>query len=261
MTTVSTLELPVLDLAFRFGRSRFFGREIVFVGLAFGAHLGLALGVHPTEHVVVAPPRVTEVELAPPPPAPPIAEPPPASDDPVAATPLSTRAAPAAARAGALVTAKTDTPTAAKDELVDFVTDPNGTYGSGVVARGGTADHGALGAAVGRVGNVPAGGSKAGPSLVSASNLSRRATLREDNACAGFYPSEARDDGGTATVTVVVRADGSVLSTSIVSETPAGQGFGKAARARLQGKRFQPSLDRVGVAVDAATTIRLRFVR
>jgi protein TonB len=63
------------------------------------------------------------------------------------------------------------------------------------------------------------------------------------------------------TLTVVVRADGGVSSASVVSESPAGQGFGKAARACIQRKRFEPSLDRSGTAVAAATTIKLRFVR
>jgi protein TonB len=162
------------------------------------------------------------------------------------------------------VTAKSDTPSAKNDDLVDFVTDPNGTsYGSGVVARGGTADHGEKGATVKGVGTAPAPVAVAPPSdgLVPAANLSRRATLNEPNACAGYYPSEADADSGAVTLTLVVRADGAVTSSAVLSESPAGQGFGKAARACLQNKRFEPSLDRAGNVVAAATTLKVRFVR
>jgi TonB family protein len=162
------------------------------------------------------------------------------------------------------LTAKNDTPSAKNEELVDFVTDPNGTsYGSGVVARGGTADDGEKGATVKGVGSAAARAAAAPPGggLVAAADLSRRATLNEPNACAGFYPSEADADSGAVTLTLVVRADGVVASSAVLSESPAGQGFGKAARSCLQNKRFEPSLDRAGNAVAAATTLKVRFVR
>jgi protein TonB len=114
------------------------------------------------------------------------------------------------------------------------------------------------------VGSVPAppvAVAPAGDGLTAAADLSRRASLSEANACAGFYPSEASADSGTVALTLVVRADGAVTSAAVVSESPAGQGFGLAARACLQRKRFEPSLDRAGKAVAAATTIRVRFVR
>ncbi|HSO30957.1 MAG TPA: TonB family protein, partial [Labilithrix sp.] len=151
-----------------------------------------------------------------------------------------------------------------KEDLVDFVTDPAGTtYGSGVVARGGTADHGERGATAAGAGSVPvpvAAPPRTG-GLVADADLGRRAALHEANACAGFYPSEADSDAGAVTLTLVVRADGAVSSASVVSETPAGQGFGKAARACLQKKQFEPALDRAGIPVTAATTIKLRFSR
>jgi TonB family protein len=261
------IDRAALDLAFRFGTSRMLGREVVFAVIALGAHVGLALGYHPEPRAVALPPRVTEVELAPPPPPAPLPEPVPekeaAMDKPVVPA-RAASVAPQAARAGALITAKEAAPSAKADELVDFVTDPNGTsYGSGVVARGGTADHGARGATAAGTGTAPVTAPAPAPAstLTPASNLSRRATLSEPNACAGFYPSEANTDAGSVTINLVVRADGSVSSASVVSETPAGQGFGKAARTCLQRKRFEPSLDRSGNPVDAATTIRLRFVR
>jgi protein TonB len=254
-----------LDLAFGFDAGRFRGRGVAFVLLALALHGGLALTVR------AAPPRlaevtsVTEVELPPPPPPEKIAVPEPVVPvEPVAKASVLPPP-PQAARAGALITAKESAPSAKKDELVDFVTDPTGTsYGSGVVARGGTAEHGASGATAAGVGTAPVRRSAGPPpqdGLVAAENLSRRAALNERDACAGFYPSEADADSGAVSLTVVVRADGAVSSASVLSESPAGQGFGKAARACLQKKRFEPSLDRAGTPVAAATTIKLRFVR
>jgi protein TonB len=132
-----------------------------------------------------------------------------------------------------------------------------------VVARGGTADRGERGATVNGASGAPARVVQAPPGdgLVTAANLSRRATLGEANPCAGYYPSEADDDTGVVTLTLVVSADGVVASSAVIEETPKGQGFGKAARACLQRKRFEPSLDRGGKAVAAATTLRVRFVR
>lgn len=256
-----------LDLAFAFGRGRAPGREAAFLVLALAVHGAVTFAVRAAPVAVVEAPKVTEVELPPPPPPEPekVTPPPePPKDEAVPAAKPSSAPPPQAARAGALVTAKDDRPSAKNEELVDFVTDPNGTsYGSGVVARGGTADHGERGATVKGVGSAPAPVVSAPPSdgLVAAANLSRRATLNEANACAGYYPSEADADSGAVTLTLVVRADGAVTSAAVLSETPAGQGFGKAARACLQNKRFEPSLDREGKAVAAATTIKVRFVR
>lgn len=255
-----------LDLAFGFDAGRMRGRGLVFIGLALALHGGLAFAARRAPQRVAEVMNVTEVELPPAPPPEPEKVATPEPEEP--AEPVAKRSAvppPQAARAGALMTAKESAPSAKKDDLVDFVTDPNGsTYGSGVVARGGTADHGAQGATAAGVGSAPVRPTAGPPpqdGLVPASSLSRRASLNERDACAGFYPSEADADSGAVTLTVVVRADGAVSSSAVVSESPAGQGFGKAARACLQRKRFEPSLDRAGTPVAAATTIKLRFVR
>jgi protein TonB len=256
-----------LDLAFGFDAGRTKGRALGFIGLALALHGGLAFAVRGAPHPAPEVTMVTEVELPPPPPPPEpakVAAPEPEESEAPTAKPTAAPP-PQAARAGALLTAKESAPSAKNDELVDFVTDPGGTsYGSGVVARGGTADHGAHGASAAGVGSTPAPTRAAAPpgdGLVLAANLSRRATLNEPDACAGFYPSEADVDSGVVTLTVVVRADGNVTSTAVLSETPSGQGFGKAARACLQRKHFEPSLDRAGNVVAAATSIRLRFSR
>jgi periplasmic protein TonB len=255
-----------LDLAFGFDAGRTRGR-VAFVVLALALHGGLALAVRGAPARVAEITSVLEVELPPAPapepelPSPPPPEPPDPAEP--VARPSALPPPPQAARAGALMTAKESAPSATKDELVDFVTDPAGSsYGSGVVARGGTADHGERGATAAGVGSAPVPvASPPRDGLVPASSLSRRASLRERDACAGFYPSEADADSGAVTVTVIVRPDGAVTSAAVVSESPAGQGFGKAARACLGSKRFEPALDRSGTPVLAATTVKLRFVR
>jgi protein TonB len=197
------------------------------------------------------PPKVTEVELAPPPPPPP----PPPREEPArdAPAPAPNRTAPRpVARAGRLVAARSDAPAARSADAVDFVTDPEGkSYGIGVVARGGTLD---------RAPPAPIS-SPAGEGSIGAENLSRAARLEEADPCAGMYPLDAKVDGGFATASVVVRPEGQVGSVSIVSETPAGEGFGRAARACLARKTFAPARDREGKAVSAAITVRVRFTR
>lgn len=240
------------------------------------AAFGFGVRVEPPPAPVT---RVTEIELAPPPPPPPepppVVEPeppPPVADTvPTAPAPKSALpAAPAAARAGALMTAKPDDAKPPTPEApVEFVTDPNGTsYGGGVVQRGGTSDFGQKGAIAGggaptATGRAPAAPGPAPKSdgITPAANLSRAAKLTEVDACRGYYPSEAVDDAATATLTVVVRPGGDVASVSVLAETPAGQGFGRAARACLLTKRFSPALDRAGQAVTAATTMNVRFSR
>jgi protein TonB len=238
----------------------------LFVALAVVVHGAVALGIEPTpDDTRKEETKLTELEIAPPPPPEP--EPkeiePPAPEAPAAPIPAARPAsAPAAARAGSLVTAKSDAPT--KEAPVDFVTDPNGTsYGSGVVARGGTSDHGEGGGVAGARKGPPVAGTPApqGAGIVPAENLSRRPTLNEANACRGFYPREASVDQGRVTIKVVVRPRGEVASISVLSESPVGEGFGRAARACLQRKRFEPGLDKEGAPVLSATTFQVRFER
>ena len=151
-------QTPALDLVFAFGASRVPGREILFIALALAAHGALAFAARGAPSVLVPPPQVTEIELPPPPEPEKVTPPPEAKEDP-AAQPSKPSAAPPpqAARAGALLTAKDNAPSSKDEPLVDFVTDPNGTsYGSGVVARGGTAEHGERGATVKGVGTAAA---------------------------------------------------------------------------------------------------------
>ena len=97
------------------------------------------------------------------------------------------RTDPAAARAGALLTAKDDTSKPSDAPPVDFVTDPSGTtYGGGVVARGGTADFGVRGATA--AGRQRARYPSTAPSdgVTPAANLSRPPRSPSPTRAAGF---------------------------------------------------------------------------
>lgn len=172
-----------------------------------------------------------------------------------------------AAKAGNLLT--DPDPTGDKD-VPTFVTDPNGQeYGSGVVAKGGTADVGKAGAAASGVPNgtgtgTPAKGPPApppAPTVVAAADLSRKPALPNANACQGYFPNDADDNEATVVVSVVVKADGSASSVSLVSEDPRGQGFGAAAKKCLSAQRLSPGLDKSGTAVASPMQFRIHFTR
>lgn len=231
-------------------------------------------------HASAAPPLPpTEVEIAeaeppsPPEPAKPEPESPAEEAPKLASAPVAKAAAPArapaAAKAAPVITAKDEIASVGDDEPVSFVSDPNGTsYGSGVVAKAGTADVGANGAkpggVVGATGSAPAAPAKTvatGDALVPASDLSRAPSLQDADACKGFFPSSAEDDAATVALVVVVRPSGDVASASIAAETPKGQGFGHAARSCLLAKKFVPGLDKSGKAVSTSTKVTVRFSR
>jgi TonB family protein len=159
-----------------------------------------------------------------------------------------------------LLTAPEDpTPSPANDEPVRFVTDPNGRgYGSGMVARGGTADYAEHAVPVPAVAS-PAPAAK--PGLVFADKLSRQPSLGSADPCRGFFPQSAHSNRGQVSVIATVRDQGSIARVEIESETPAGQGFGAAARACLSKQRFEPALDDAGKPTAARTRIRISFDR
>jgi protein TonB len=225
--------------------------------------------------------QAPEVALPPPEPKPDPAPPAPtAAPTPELAAPKPNGAPPPAARAGNVLTAKDEAANDAKDakeEPVEFVTDPDGaSYGSGVVARGGTADVGLAGASAngasggtgGAAAKAEGGGSAAAPgstpaaeTITPAANLSQLPKLTEADACKGFFPSEAADDAAIVTLVVVVKTSGAVSSASIVAESPKGEGFGNAARACLLSKRFTPGLDKSGAATLSSATLNVHFTR
>jgi len=241
------------------------GTRWIAVGFAAVLHAGLFTAVAQLPVVALAPPKVTEVELAPPPPEPPT---PPKAEQPekVEEAPAKERASapPPVARAGNVLTARSDTPAPA--DAVDFVTDPEGkSFGSGIVARGGTLDRAAIPAPLAPRGPTTvrgaSGGTGGGDGVTAPENLSRAARLDEANPCAGYYPRTASADVGQVTLALVVRATGELGSSVVVSETPAGEGFGAAARACLARKTFSPASDKQGRAVTAALALRVKFTR
>ena len=242
-----------------------------WVAVALFAH-GAAYAASERVRPTVAPPVVPlEVELTafdpepppPPPPAPeeevphepvPVVRPVNVAPRPVA--PSAPNVA-TAAKVGALLTSGE---TSDSTDPVAFFSDPQGgAYGSGVVARGGHADHG-TGAGVATAVAPPLPPRDA-DEVTSAVNLSRAPSLDEPDACRGFFPTEASFDSGKVDLVVIVQAGGRVTSATIVRESPAGEGFGAAARACLLSKRFTPGANRAGRAVTASAAVRVHFTR
>jgi hypothetical protein len=205
---------------------------------------------------------VTEVELEPPrqPPAAPAPppDPPPSAAEPPPPAKVRTRRAPdppAPARAGKLMTA-TEAPDARDDEPVRFVSDPNGRgYGTGIVARGGTAEHGEGS----RLRPEPPRAAS-GVRITPADQLRRQPVLLGDS-CRGYFPDHARPDQGLVSIIATVQASGAIVRLEIESETPGGEGFASAARACLARRKFVPALDEHGEPTGARTRINLRFTR
>lgn len=246
--------------------------SVVGWGIALAAHVAVASWAVGEHHSASRTPAPLEVELAapeplPPPPAPvtPPPEPTPPENVP-APVAKAAAAAPAAAHVGALLTAKSDpAPAPGADEPVDFTNDPSLVgFGSGVVAIGGTAEHGATGAKAGPavasngVGSTP---KPTGEGLVAASDLSRKPGLGETDPCRGYFPAGANDDVATAAVMVTIARSGSVTNVQLLSETPPKQGFGAAARTCMAGKHFSPGLDRDGKPAATAIRVNIRFLR
>ena len=153
------------------------------------------------------------------------------------------------------------------DDLVDFASDPDSrVYGGGVVAVGGTRMVGQRAARTGgdiRASRYPRLKPKGSPSHQSpgATDLSRRPRLTEADPCRGFFPPSAMNNSALAAVMVVVDLTGRVDTATVISEFPAGQGFGGAARTCLLTKRFVPALDRAGHRTRAAIHVNVRFRR
>jgi protein TonB len=270
MTTLSSPTATSALAAELFPRTRRLSARVVSAfALALVAHSAMAtyaLGRVRDVSRDTPPLAVEFLDAEPPPPPPPPA---PEPETPKAAEPSVAPAAapPPAARAANLMTAKEDVPSAqTPDEPVDFTTDPNGTsFGGGVVARGGTADFGVKGAVAGparpAAPRAQATGSTGGSELVPLANLSRKPALGESDPCRGFFPGGAQSDTASAGVFVVLSKAGKVTSARVVTESPAGEGFGAAARACMLSKSFLPALDRSGNPAATSLRVNVRFRR
>jgi TonB family protein len=247
---------------------------VLAVTLAFIAHAALA---NYTPDVTPRSPKTPPLEVQfvaaePPPPPPP---PPATAESPIAEPKLQApavakpAAAPAAAppppaAAPAVLTAKEIEPAQASADMLDFTSDPNATQlSSGVVALGGKGTHGVRTASVTApaVALPRAQGSGSGEALTQLGDLSRKPSLGVDDPCRGFFPPSALDNRAQASVLVVISKDGSVKRTSLVNESPAGQGFGAAAQACMKKQRFTPALDRQGQLAATQMRVNVRFNR
>jgi TonB family protein len=224
-------------------------------------------------HAATAPPPPLEIELAPQPslpepapPPPPVARAPAVEPERVAVARPAAAAPPEPARAAALLTAKADPlPTPNADEPVDFTNDPSMLgFGSGVVAVGGRAEHGvsrARPSAPGPAAGVGQGPRAHGDAITPVSDLSRKPSLGEGDPCRGYFPGAANDDVASAAVMVTIGKDGAVSGVQLLSESPPQQGFGAAARACMNSRRFSPGLDRDGRPARTQVRVNIRFTR
>lgn len=234
------------------------------IALACFLHLALA-GMLSDAPPLDAPIPVTEVELEPPkpreppppPPPEPVEPPPPAAAAPPPAKVRARRAPdpPAPAKAGKLLTAL-ETPDDQPEEPVRFVSDPNGrSFGTGIVARGGTAEHGE--SSTPRPSPPPAA---TGLRITPGDLLKRQPVLLGDG-CRGYFPDHARPDQGVVSIVATVRPSGAIAKLDIEAETPPGEGFASAAKACLAKRKFVPALDEHGDPTGARTRINVRFTR
>jgi TonB family protein len=131
------------------------------------------------------------------------------------------------------------------------------------VAVGGRGQRAPLGAATQKVNVSPGPATRSGSqeALVGLGDLSRRPQLAAENPCAGFFPGSALDNSASVALMVVVKKDGSVKSANVLTESPAGQGFGTAARSCMTRQRFVPALDRAGQPAATAMKVNVRFSR
>jgi TonB family protein len=141
------------------------------------------------------------------------------------------------------------------DQAVSFVTDEDGTsYGSGTVARGGTAE-------ASRGGGAPSPGSPSARLSPAAPSRARSASLSATDPCRGFFPRSASEDTARVTVLVELDARGATTRVRVVEEEPAGQGFAEAAQRCLEVARFEPALDGGGTATSGELKLTIRFTR
>ena len=234
---------------------------LVCFAAASCAHIAVATLLY-TDAVATPVFPVTEVELQPlaTPPPPPPPPPPPEDPRPTAAAAKPARAPtrrapdPPVARAGKVLTLPEETPAPADEEPVRFVSDPNGrSYGTGIVARGGLADHG--------IGSAKLEPPPTAAEVTTPADRLRREPRLIGDGCRGFYPDSARPNQGMVMLVATVSAGGAISRLVVESETPPGEGFANAARTCLAKRRFEPALDERGLPAAARTRINLRFSR
>ena len=168
-------------------------------------------------------------------------------------------AAPAAAKAGAVLTAPAN-----PDEPANFdgiISGTGETFAGGSTAAGGTSDT-AVRVKPAAAGGVP-GGTGTAPSGPAAVDRSRVAGISGSKDWNCPFPPEADSeqiDQAFPTIQVAVRADGSPERVTVISDP--GHGFGRAATRCAMLQHYNTALDREGNAIPGRTkSISVRFER
>ncbi len=201
-----------------------------------------------------------------PPPPPPPDEPEPPKPEPKEPPPpvqvkeVVPAAAPAAARAGAVLTAAPE-----PEAPVNFdgiISGTGETFAGGTTSVSGTSDTAVRGRAV-AAGGVPGGTGKAAVGPAVAVDRSRVAGVAGSKDWNCPFPPEADSeqiDQAFPTIQVAVRADGTAERVTVLSDP--GHGFGRAATRCAMQQRYETALDRDGNAIPGLTkSLRVRFER
>ncbi len=187
----------------------------------------------------------------------------PQSEQPVAKPEPARTAAPLAAPP--VMTRPSEPSPDAREELVDFASDPQASvYSGGIVAEGarGAIDAARKSASTGLPArNAPAAAPPRPAVAPALPRLSRKPRLAEADPCRGFFPSGAGVDSGTTTIRVTLAPNGCVQRAIGVAESPAGHGFAAAARSCMLTKRFEPARDERGNPVAYTINVHVRFQR
>jgi len=169
-------------------------------------------------------------------------------------------AAPAAARAGAVLTAAPD-----PNAPVDFdgiISGTGETFAGGNTSAAGTSDTAVRGRAV-AVGGVPGGSGKAAAGPAVGVDRTRVAGVAGSKDWNCPFPPEADSeqiDQAFPTIQVAVRADGTPERVTVLSDP--GHGFGRAATRCAMQQRFETALDHDGTPIPGLTkSLRVRFER
>ncbi|HEX7603280.1 MAG TPA: energy transducer TonB [Polyangiaceae bacterium] len=168
-------------------------------------------------------------------------------------------APPAAAQAGAVLTAPDDN--SPLDLTNSFVTGTSDRYAGGTTQAGGTSN-----TAVRNPGAVATGaphGTGTGPGTQQgAVDRSRALQLAGSNEWHCPFPAEADSDQideAAAVVSVTVGADGKPQKVSVTQDP--GHGFGREARACALRESYVPALDREGNPIASSKSFRVHFER
>jgi len=197
----------------------------------------------------------------PPPPEPePVKEPPKEPPPPAPVKDTPPPAAPAAARAGAVLTAQPDPEAPANFDSI--ISGTGETFAGGNTGVNGTSDTAVRTKPV-ATGGVPRGTGTAPTGPAVGVDRARTATVAGSKDWNCPFPPEADSeqiDQAFPTIQVAVRADGTPEKVTVLSDP--GHGFGRAATRCAMLQHFDAALDHDGNAIPGLTkSLRVRFER